>query len=62
VDDDHRAGLMLDLDWLIDTRTILGSAETCLLITCLMDWDLDVCQGWLTTTVARLARIAEKNS
>jgi AcrR family transcriptional regulator len=52
----------LDLDWLIDTSTILASAETYLLITRLMGWNLDAYQNWLTTTVARLARIAEKNS
>jgi AcrR family transcriptional regulator len=51
----------LDLDWLIDTSTILASAETYLLITRLMGWDLDAYQDWLTTTVARLARITEKN-
>ena len=52
----------IDLNWLIDTSTILGSAETYLLITRLMGWDLDAYQDWLTTTVARLARIAEKYS
>jgi hypothetical protein len=52
----------LDLDWLIDTSTILGSAETYLLITRLMGWDLDTYQGWLTTTAARLARVAEEDS
>ena len=52
----------LDLDRLIDTSTILGSAETSLLITPLMGWDLDAYQDWLTTTGARLARVAEGNS
>jgi hypothetical protein len=33
----------LNLQWLIDTSTILASAETYLLITRLMGWDLDAC-------------------
>jgi AcrR family transcriptional regulator len=60
--DDGLLDPRLDLDWLIDTSTILGSAETYLLITRLMGWDLDAYQDWLTTTVARLARTVEKNS
>jgi len=47
-----------DLDWLIDTTTILGSAETYLLITRLTGWDLDAYQNWLATTTARLAQIS----
>jgi hypothetical protein len=39
-----------------------GSAETHLLITRLMGWDLDANQDRLMTIVTRLARIAEKNS
>ena len=45
----------VDLDWLIDTTTILAAAETYLLITRLTDWDLDTYQGWLATTWTRLA-------
>jgi AcrR family transcriptional regulator len=52
----------LDLDWLIDTSTILASAETYLLITRLTNWDLDAYQDWLVTTAARLAQVAEGNS
>jgi len=52
----------LDLDWLIDTSTILDSAETYLLITRLTNWDLDAYQDWLATTGTRLAGIAEGNS
>ena len=44
-----------DLAWLIDTSTILGSAETYLLITRLTGWDLDAYQDWLVTTGMRLA-------
>ena len=59
------AGLLdprLDLDWLIDTTTILAAAETYLLITRLTSWDLDAYQDWLAATCARLARVAEENS
>jgi AcrR family transcriptional regulator len=52
----------IDLGWLIDTSTILASAETYLLITRLTDWDLDAYQNWLVTTRARLAGVAEENS
>jgi AcrR family transcriptional regulator len=52
----------LDLQWLIDTSTILDAAETYLLITRLMGWDLDAYENWLATTGARLARIADGNS
>jgi hypothetical protein len=52
----------VDLDWLIDTTTILAAAETYLLITHLTDWDLDTYQGWLATTFARLTRVADGNS
>jgi hypothetical protein len=48
--------------WLIDTSTILDAAETYLLITRLMGWDLDAYENWLATTGARLARIADGNS
>jgi hypothetical protein len=37
-------------------------AETYLLITRLTGWDLDTYQGWLATTFARLARVADGNS
>jgi AcrR family transcriptional regulator len=52
----------LNLQWLIDTSTILASAETYLLITRLMGWDLDAYQDWLATTGARLAGVADENS
>ena len=52
----------VELDWLIDTTTILAAAETYLLITRLTGWDLDRYQGWLATTFARLARVADGNS
>jgi AcrR family transcriptional regulator len=52
----------VDLDWLIDTTTILAAAETYLLTTRLTSWDLDTYQDWLTTTWSRLARVADVNS
>ena len=54
-------GPRLDLDWLIDTTTILA-ADTYLLITRRTRWDLDAYQDWLATTCTRLARVAEENS
>jgi hypothetical protein len=48
----------VDLDWLIEISTIVGGAETYLLITRLTGWDLDTYQDWLATTYARLALIS----
>jgi AcrR family transcriptional regulator len=45
----------VDLAWVIDTASILGSAETYLLITRLLGWDLDEYENWLITTSARLS-------
>ena len=45
----------VDLAWVIDTASILASAETYLLITRLLGWGLDEYQNWLVTTSARLA-------
>jgi AcrR family transcriptional regulator len=52
----------LDLDWLIDTSTILAAAETYLLITRLTSWDLEAYQDWLVTTAMRLTQAAERDS
>jgi len=52
----------VDLDWLIDTSTILAAAETYLLIMRLTNWDLDTYQDWLVTTGMRLAQVTERNS
>ena len=46
----------IDLTWLIDTTSILGTAETYLLITRMTGWDLDAYQDWLAATWTRLAR------
>ncbi len=47
-----------DLAWLIDTASLLGAAETYLLVTRMTSWDLDTYQGWLATTLTRLASSA----
>lgn len=44
-----------DLDWLIDTTTILAAAETYLLITRLTGWDLETYQNWLTAASMKLS-------
>jgi AcrR family transcriptional regulator len=46
-----------DLDWLIDTATLLGAAETYLLITRMIGWGLDIYQDWLVTSMTRLAAV-----
>jgi AcrR family transcriptional regulator len=43
-----------DLPWLIDTTTVLIAAETYLLITRMLGWDLDAYQEWLELSLTRL--------
>jgi AcrR family transcriptional regulator len=45
----------IDLAWLIDTASILCAAETYLLITKMIGWDLDAYQSWVEATLTRLA-------
>jgi AcrR family transcriptional regulator len=45
----------IDLAWLIDTASIFSAAETYLLITRMIGWDLDAYQSWLEATLTRLA-------
>ena len=45
----------VDLAWVIDTASILGSAETYLVSTRMLGWDLDEYETWLVTTTARLS-------
>jgi hypothetical protein len=45
----------VDLDWLIDTSSILAAAETYPLVTRMLGWDLDTYQEWLTTSGIQLA-------
>ena len=53
--DDGLLDPRVDLAWVIDTASILGSAETYLLITRLLGWDLDEYENWLVTTSVRLS-------
>ena len=43
-----------DLAWLIDTASILAAAETYLLVTRMLGWDLDTYQDWLAAASIRL--------
>src|SRR5437764_13107817 len=43
-----------DLTWLIDTTTVLLAAETYLLVTRMLGWDLDAYQEWLELSLTRL--------
>ncbi len=43
-----------DLTWIVDTASVIGAAETYLLITRLTSWDLDAYEDWLRTTLTRL--------
>jgi hypothetical protein len=58
--DDGLLDPAIDLNWLTGTASILGAAETYLLITRLTGWDLDTYQNWLATTWTRLATPGRK--
>ncbi len=45
----------VDLAWLTDTASIVGAAETYLLITRMTGWDLDAYQDWLVAVWTRLS-------
>jgi AcrR family transcriptional regulator len=47
-----------DLDWLIDTAGVVTGAETYLLGTTMLGWDLDRYQRWLEVTLTRLAGLS----
>src|SRR6266704_6333350 len=44
----------IDLTWLIDTASMMAAAETYLLASRMLGWDLDAYQDWLTVTWTRL--------
>ncbi len=44
-----------DLEWIIDTASVVSSPETYLLTTRMMGWDLDTYEAWLVTTLRRLS-------
>jgi AcrR family transcriptional regulator len=52
--EDGLLGPGADLTWLIDTTSILGAAETYLLITRTTGWDLDAYEDWLIRTFTQL--------
>jgi len=52
--EDGLLGPAADLTWLIDTTSILGAAETYLLITRTTGWDLDEYERWLIRTFSQL--------
>jgi AcrR family transcriptional regulator len=56
--DDGLLGRDADVAWLTDTSSILGAAETYLLITRMLGWDLDAYERWLAQSPARLAAAA----
>ena len=43
-----------DLTWLIDTATVIAAAETYLLVTRMLGWDLDTYEAWMAATLTRL--------
>jgi len=45
----------VDRDWMIDTASVAGAAETYLLAARMFGWDLDAYQAWLEATLTRLA-------
>ena len=45
----------VDLAWLIDTASVVAAAETYLLVTRMLGWDLDAYQSWLAATLTRLS-------
>ena len=44
----------VDLDWLVDTASLMASPETYLLATRMVGWDLDGYEAWLVRTLTRL--------
>ena len=43
-----------DLEWIVDTASVLASPETYLLTTRMLAWDLDTYEAWLVDTLRRL--------
>jgi AcrR family transcriptional regulator len=53
--DDGLLDPAIDLAWLIDTAAIIAGAESYLLITRMLGWDLDKYENWLAVTLTRLS-------
>ncbi len=45
----------VDLAWLIDTASVVAAAETYLLVTRMMGWDLDAYENRLVATLTQLS-------
>jgi AcrR family transcriptional regulator len=43
-----------DLAWLVDTASVIAAAETYLLVTRMLGWNLDTYQAWVAATWTRL--------
>jgi hypothetical protein len=48
----------IDIDWLAVTGATLGQAETYLLLSKVVDWDVEAYRAWLQATWRRIAGIA----
>ena len=48
----------VDVDWLAVTGAALGQAETYLVLSRVVDWDVDTYGDWLETTWRRLAGVS----
>jgi hypothetical protein len=48
-----------DLEWIINTSSLLSAPETYLLSTRVLGWSLDSYETWLRDTLTRLARATE---
>jgi AcrR family transcriptional regulator len=52
--DDGLLGPSCDLEWIVDTASVICAGETHQLIVRMLGWDLEVYQEWLHQTLARL--------
>lgn len=59
--DDGLLGPDADVRWLTDTGSVLGAAETYLMIVRMLGWDLDAYERWLVVSWTRLAEAAGRN-
>lgn len=50
-----------DLDWITDTASVITAAETYLLVTRLLGWELDAYEAWLRDILTRLTATPGSN-
>jgi AcrR family transcriptional regulator len=55
---DDLLGSDIDIDWLAVTGAALGQAETYLVLSKVVDWDIEAYRAWLQSTWCRIAGIA----